>query len=91
MTTDELTQLPHTTKEEGEHHISVSTEEGYLFHTSHTTKDTDPTTGEETERTTHDYATSIAAPKGCTTLAEWEVVPEAERIENEPEPESPTL
>lgn len=91
MTTDELIKLPHTTSEKGEHHICVSTEKGYLFHTSHTATESDPMTGEEKERTTHDYCVSIAAPIGCSTLAEWEVVPEADRIENENEPDSSTL
>lgn len=83
MTTEELAKLPHTTSEKGEHHICVSTEEGYLFHAAHTAKGTDPMTGEEKERTTHDYCVSIAAPTACSTLADWEVVPEADRIENE--------
>lgn len=90
MTTEELTKLPHTTSEEGEHHIHVSTEKGYLFHSVHTTKEPDPMTGEEKERTTHDYCVSIAAPTACSTLADWEVVPEADRIEDE-SPESSTL
>lgn len=85
MTTDELTQLPHATAEEHENYISVCTEEGYLFHSSFTYEEpTDPSNpeGEKTLRTTHDYARSVCAPKGCTSLVDYDVVPESERIEN---------
>lgn len=85
MTTEQLTALPHTTSEEHDNFIRVTTEEGYLFHSTSTYEEpSDPSNpeGEKTLRTTHGYATSIAAPKGCTSLIDYDVVPESERIEN---------
>ena len=85
MTTEQLTALPHTTSEEHENYFSVRTEEGYLFHSTSTYEEpSDPSNPEDekTLRTTHDYATTVCAPKGCTSLVDYDVVPESERIEN---------
>ncbi len=91
MTTKQLTKLPHATVTQHEHFVRLEAEEGYLFHASHTT--TEPVNpaepdGETTERTVHDYCTSICAPLAATTLADWETVPEADRIPDEEMPEA---